>query len=196
MTQGGRETEIKLSVPGVDAGRALLRRAGFGVSRRRVFEVNIAFDTDARAIGGADCLLRIRSAGRRATLTFKGAPTFDKHKSREELELVISAPKTLESIFERLGLKPVFRYEKYRTEFVLGEGAAMLDETPIGVFVELEGPPEWIDRMAAAMGYPQERYITASYGALYVELCRRFGEKPGNMVFEKTEPQAQTHSKA
>ncbi len=190
MTQSGRETEIKLAFFDAAAARSSLRSVGFRLSRRRVFEANIVFDGADQAIGEAGCLLRIRSAGLRSTLTFKGAPTFDKHKSREELEMEISDATALASIFGRLGLKPVFRYEKYRTEFIFEDGAAMLDETPIGVFVELEGPPEWIDRTAARMGFPQERYITASYASLYFELYRRLGKEPGNMIFSKAQAPA------
>jgi adenylate cyclase class 2 len=59
----------------------------------------------------------------------------------------------------------------------------VLDETPIGVFLELEGPPDWIDRAAGELGFKEDNYITASYGALYIEDCRRCGEAPGDMTF-------------
>jgi adenylate cyclase class 2 len=59
----------------------------------------------------------------------------------------------------------------------------MLDQTPIGDFLELEGSPAWIDRTACALGYSPDDYITASYGALYLARCQARGVEPGHMVF-------------
>jgi adenylate cyclase, class 2 len=190
MSRGGQETEIKLRVPGVAAARSLLRRAGFRVSRRRVFEANTTYDTAERSILGASSLLRIRTAGKLATVTFKGAPVPGRHKTREELELEVSDAAAMAAVFDRLGLKPGFRYEKYRTEFRAPGGAAMLDETPIGVFLELEGPPEWIDRTADAMGFRADQYITASYGGLWAHFCERFRQPLCDMTFANA-PKAQ-----
>jgi adenylate cyclase class 2 len=113
-----------------------------------------------------------------------------KYKVREELELEISDGGTLTKIFEALSLDGWFRYEKYRTTYKLGKGQVWaqgllieLDETPVGTFVELEGPGEAIDRAAQELGFAKRDYITKSYLALYVEECRRRGEEPRNMLF-------------
>ena len=179
------ETEIKLAVADVQAARKLLRSVGFRVSRRRVFEANTVFDTPELTLRKASTLLRLREAGKHITVTYKGKPTVGKHKSREELELVVSKAPTMGAIFERLGYRPVFRYEKYRTEYRLGRGSGMatLDETPVGMYVELEGTPTWIDRMARRMGFQESDYITASYARLYLEWCGQRNVAPGNMVF-------------
>ena len=179
------ETEIKLAVTGVPAARRLLRTAGFRVARRRVFESNVVFDTPGLALRRASKLLRLRQAGRLATVTYKGAPAVGRHKSREELELAVADARTMAAVFERLGYRPVFRYEKYRTEYRLakGSGMATLDETPVGVYLELEGSPAWIDRLAKKMGFGEPDYITASYARLYLDWCRIRGMQPGNMVF-------------
>jgi hypothetical protein len=58
-----------------------------------------------------------------------------------------------------------------------------LDETPIGTFVELEGPAKAIDRAARALGFSKNEYIVANYLRLYAEECMRRGEKIGEMVF-------------
>lgn len=186
MGHGPTETEIKLAVPDLRTARKLLRAAGFRVTRRRVFERNVVFDTPALALRQASTLLRVRQAGRETTVTYKGKPVPGKHKSREELEVSASDASMMGTIFERLGYRPVFRYEKYRTEYRLERGAGMatLDETPVGVYLELEGSPAWIDRMARRMGFPEQSYITASYGRLYLDRCREMGVPPGNMVFE------------
>jgi adenylate cyclase class 2 len=187
MTHSPRETEIKLAVPDVKTARRLLRAAGFVVSRRRVFESNVIFDTPRLVLRRASTLLRLRQAGRLITVTYKGKPAVARHKSREELELTVANAATMGAIFGRLGFRPVFRYEKYRTEYRQhrGGGMATLDETPVGIYVEVEGAPAWIDRTARGMGFRESDYITASYARLYLEWCRRNRVKPSNMVFAR-----------
>jgi adenylate cyclase class 2 len=184
---GGLEIEIKLAVADAAAARAMLRRAGFHVSRRKVFESNTVFDTPRRSLRAAGALLRVRSAGRRATLTYKGpADAASRYKSREELEVELPDASAIAAIVERLGFAPVFRYEKYRTEYrqTGGGGIAMLDETPIGVYLELEGSADWIDRTAGQLGFAESDYVLASYGMLYGDWSRRRGVQPSHMVFE------------
>jgi adenylate cyclase class 2 len=51
------------------------------------------------------------------------------------------------------------------------------------MYLELEGPPGWIDRTARQMGFSEEHYITLSYARLYLDWCRKNRVKPSNMVF-------------
>ena len=185
MSASGHETEIKLSMSDSAHARKLLRTAGFRVYRRRVFEANTVFDTLHCLLREAQQLLRVRQAGRTVTVTYKGTPEVSRHKSREELEVEASDAAAVTRIFDRLGFQPVFRYEKYRTEYRKGQrgGIAMVDETPIGTFIELEGEAEWIDRTARRFGFREEDYITASYGRLYLNWCTENGIEPGDMVF-------------
>lgn len=180
-----RETEIKLAIPSAAAGGRLLRDAGFHVSKRRVFEANTVFDTHGFALRRSGRLVRVREAGRRYVLTYKGRSEPGRHKSREELETEVSDARVFHAILKRLGYQPGFRYEKFRTEYkqAKGSGVATRDETPIGCFLELEGPPRWIDRIAKALGFTASDYITASYSELYVATCKRAGVAPSNMVF-------------
>ena len=185
MHKQNREIEIKLAAPDVAAARRLLRSAGFRVSRRRVFEANTVFDTPQRSLRQASRLLRVRQTPGADTLTFKGTPLAARHKTREELEVRLSGAAACSAILERLGFAPAFRYEKFRTEFRLPgtSGMATLDETPIGVYLELEGSPRWIDRMARRLGFREQDYITASYGRLYLDWCAARNIEPTHMVF-------------
>ncbi len=180
------ETEIKLRVPDVEDGVRRLIAAGFSVHKRRVFEANILLDTDDLALRGRSSLLRLRQAGDSAVLTFKGPSAENvRHKVREELEVQVSDCGISQQIFERLGFRKVFRYEKYRTEYHLqsGSGTATLDETPIGVFLELEGKPAWIDEQAVRLGFRESDYVTASYGRLYQDYCEQARISPSDMTF-------------
>ncbi|MGE5569992.1 MAG: class IV adenylate cyclase [Rhodospirillales bacterium] len=179
------ETEIKLAVSGTAEAKRLLRAAGLRAIRRRVFEVNTLFDTAAANLRKTGQVLRVRQCGRRVLLTYKGPPARgSRHKSREELETEAGDAQAIAAILSRLGFEPVFRYEKYRTEYTgKNGGVATLDETPIGVFLELEGAPGWIDRTAARLGFTPADYITASYARLYLEHRKRNPRSPKDMVF-------------
>jgi adenylate cyclase class 2 len=186
MSKGTQETEIKLAVNDARSARRLLREAGFVVSQPRVFEANTVFDTSELSLRASYCLLRIRQAGRVTTLTYKGVPQTGKHKSREEVEVKIDDAAAMTAIVERLGYHRVFRYEKYRTEFHQPRrtGVAMLDETPVGVYLELEGTPHWIDLTARRLGFPESGFITASYARLYMDWCAANDCTPGDMTFD------------
>ena len=182
---GGHETEIKLSVPDVASAKKLLYRAGFRVHKRRLFEDNTMLDTADMRLRADALAFRVRQAGGDAVLTFKGRPQPGKHKSREELEVHVSDAETMQLIASRLGFEPVFRYQKYRTEYKQSArgGVATLDETPIGVYLELEGQPDWIDRIARKLGFTEQDYITSSYGRLYLEWRERHRSAPRDMLF-------------
>jgi adenylate cyclase, class 2 len=112
------------------------------------------------------------------------------HKVREEIEVEVAEAGKLKEIFEGLGMSGWFRYEKYRTTYQLPASKSWargllieLDETPIGTFVELEGPAAAIDRAAEELGYSKRDYVLKNYLVLYMEECRRKGEQPRHMLF-------------
>jgi adenylate cyclase, class 2 len=115
------------------------------------------------------------------------------HKVREEIELEVGDAKALGKIFSELGMQESAHYEKYRTTFRMPESNRWakgllieLDETPIGTFVELEGPAGAIDRVAKLFGFSKKDYVLTNYLRLNAEECVRRGEKVGDMVFRKT----------
>ena len=180
------ETEIKLSVPSAAHARRLLRAVGFRQVHRRAFESNQLYDWPDGSLRRSGCMLRVRTWGTEASVTFKGpSDPSARHKSREEIETALEDPRQMEAILERLGLVPAYRYEKFRAVFAKpGQpGVAVVDETPIGVYIELEGEPDWIDRSAAGMGFLPGDYILTSYATMYIEDCRRRGVEAGSMVF-------------
>jgi adenylate cyclase class 2 len=212
-----QEIEIKLRISDAASLKRTLKRLGtrlVGAGTGRVHEWNVLFDTPQGDLAKHGQLLRIRTEtpettsrkgksapAKRVLLTFKrpvGAGTAPRasvegnhrHKVREELELEVTNAATLTKIFEGLGMRGWFRYEKHRTTFRLPPSLSWakgllieLDETPIGTFVELEGPPAAIDRAAKALGFSPQDYILQNYVALYVEDCRQRGAEPKDMVF-------------
>ncbi len=186
-----REIEIKLKVEGRPALKKQLKEYGFVVISRRHFESNIVFDFSDLRLRRSSSLLRLRREGNRHLLTYKGPPHNSvSYKIRTEIETLVEDEGAFQKILEGLGLHPVFRYEKYRTAYTeegrqKGDGSPLLvyDETPIGRYMELEGPARWIDRVARRLGFQKQDYITASYAALYQEHCRENRIKAGDMVF-------------
>ncbi len=180
-----REIEIKLRIASAPSMRETLEHSGYTVHHAREKEVNLVFDSPAIRLIEHGQLLRLRRIGTRTILTYKGPAENAKHKSREEIEFSLDDGQALESLLDRLGFSPVFRYEKFRTEYTRPgmDGIVTVDETPIGDFIELEGPPAWIDETAHQLGFRDSDYITLSYGALYQRHREATPDAPRDMVF-------------
>lgn len=186
-----RETEIKLPARDPKQVRKGLSQLGFKVLKARHFESNLLFDFPDLRLRKSGCLLRLRFAGGESRLTFKGPPLrTSRFGSRREIETRIEDGALLREVLKNLGLKLVFVYEKYRTIYAARERPdsprlplVAYDETPIGNYLELEGPEKWIDKVATRLGYLPQDYLTSTYLALYVQKCRQDRRKPGNMVF-------------
>jgi adenylate cyclase class 2 len=180
------EIEIKLRLPPeLGTIRRVLREAGFRISKPRIHETNALFDNAKRNMRHHGKLLRLRHAGAHRLLTYKGPSEPSRYKKRQEIEVDLHNGENMEQIFQHLGYRPVFRYEKYRTEYAKTreEGKVLLDETPIGNFLEIEGSARWIDRTARALGFQPADYITRSYGYLYLAYCRERRIRPKDMLF-------------
>jgi len=178
------ETEIKLRIGDLSQARQLVEAQGFHIAVPEVFEKNIVLDNASAELHGSRQLLRVRSAGHIATLTFKGFPSVGKHKAREERETTIGNFEEMLAILDHLGYREAFVYEKYRTEFRGDTGGVItLDETPVGNYMEIEGEADWIDSTAQRLGFTEADYIISSYGSLYADWCRQRGAEPANMTF-------------
>jgi adenylate cyclase class 2 len=199
-----RETEIKLPARDRKQVGKRLSQLGFKVLKPRHFESNCLFDFPDLRLSTSRCLLRLRFAGGEDLLTFKGPPLRTRrYGSRREIETRVEDGVLLREVLKSLGLKQVFVYEKYRTIYARRRGGpcaspkaegnkadhglpqVAYDETPIGNYLELEGPEKWIDAVATRLGYSSRDYITSTYLALYSRKCREEGKKPGNMVFKR-----------
>jgi adenylate cyclase class 2 len=182
------ETEIKFRVDDLAGLRARLEAAGFEVQTPRSFESNVLYDTADRRLRTKTEILRIRHYAGHTLLTHKRLPDVgpgeDTHKHRIETETEVADGEALAQVFLSLGLRPAFRYEKWRTEWREGEGHCLVDETPIGSFAELEGPAEWIDRVAAKLAVDPSQYITLSYGRLFDHWRAEHNSRAEDLTFE------------
>lgn len=186
------EIELKFPVENAERFRSRVFGAGFRLITPRTLEQNTLYDTPERTLRSRTELLRIRRYGNRWTLTHKRVPEGEsaggRYKTRIETETGLEDGETLAEVFTHLGYGPVFRYEKFRTEFEADGGHLVLDETPIGVWAELEGKPEWIDRMLTKLAVDESQCTTASYGALFNEWKQRTNSPAENLTFDEISP--------
>ncbi len=191
------EIELKFPVADTASLEAQLRQLGFRQDTPRTFEHNTLYDTHDRTLRASRQILRIRQYGSIATVTHKRAPSEsgpidqNRYKLRIETETSVADPAALADIFAELGYVPVFTYEKYRAEWsqpISTEvtGHLVLDETPIGTFAELEGPPAWIDETLALLGVSHASCTTDSYGKLFLNWKQRTGHPAENLTFAET----------
>ena len=213
-SNSNQEVEIKLRVADVAALRRCLKQLRARESCPRTYESNTLYDTPKKDLARRRQLIRIRierpsstrwregsSGAGKSMLTYKGRSQSLRRRTdlvrqtaegrtiqeiREEIEVAVADGEQMRLILIALGLRPVFRYEKFRTTYTLPgirDLKIEFDETPIGTFLELEGAPPTIDRAAKLLGYTRADYITKTYGALYIAGCRLRGHKPADMLF-------------
>jgi len=177
------EREIKLRFSTADAARAAILAAGGTPLRGRRLQEDCLLDTGDEQLRRRRAALRIRMESGKSFVTFKGPVQPSLAKLREELETLVTDGMLLVKIFEQLGFHVWFRYEKYREEFAYEDVIVAIDETPVGVFVELEGSERGIADTAEALGRTEADYIVDSYRALFLVNRQEHGLTGPDMVF-------------
>src|SRR5262245_10806076 len=147
------EVEIKLAFRSLDEALGALARLPAALEQERRFEHNDVFDTQDRALSRARRLLRLREVGGKGVLTYKEPVAGEVGaKVRREIESDLDDPASMREILTRTGFRIVYRYQKYRSYYRWEDQESRqvlsisVDETPIGVYVELEGPKPAIDK--------------------------------------------------
>jgi adenylate cyclase class 2 len=208
------EIELKFPIDDLVSLQSRLPLLGFQLDTPRTFEQNTLYDTPGRSLRLGRQILRIRRYGEIWTVTHKrqpGGTTEDeetRYKIRIETETRVEDGPALAAIFEHIGYSPVFRYEKFRTEWSQStaciEGPLfnnanlppevshlsqpshlVIDETPIGDFAELEGPPAWIDQTLASLQIDPTTCLIDSYGRLFLAWKERTGNPAENLTFHE-----------
>lgn len=171
------EVELKFPISDSAALQSRLPQLGFHLDTPRTFELNTLYDTPARDLRAQRQILRIRQYGNFCTVTHKRQPDQSeidttRYKIRIETETTVADGPALAEIFQQLGYTPAFIYEKFRTEWshtIEPSAHLVIDETPIGNYAELEGPPTWIDQTLATLNIDPATCLTDSYGKLFLD---------------------------
>ena len=177
------EREIKLRFDSAAEARAKILALGATPLHGRRLQEDALLDTDDELLRRQRSTLRVRCEGGKSLLTYKGPILPGLVKIREEFETVVADGVVLLTILEQLGLHIWFRYEKFREEFSADDVVMAVDETPVGIFVELEGGEAAIHATARALGKTVDDYITDSYRFLYLQHRDANGLAGHHMVF-------------
>lgn len=177
------EIEIKFRIADLRALTRALKRAGFKQVTPSTHEMNSLYDLPGQKLRRQGQLLRLRKYGEQWVLTHKSKGKAERHKMRIELETRVEDGEQMDSILRALGYEPTFRYEKYRAEWSDGSGHVVLDQTPIGIFGEIEGRARWIDRTARGLGIRSADYVTQTYADLFFRWKRQTRSKASEMTF-------------
>jgi len=163
------EIEVKVPVPDLKDVRERLSALSAVLVRERHHEVNTLYDRKDRELFSGKRALRVRTAGRKSFVTYKGTPQKSrKYKIREEYEAEVKNVRQFHKILAGLGYVPVFRYEKHRAVFRIKTLKICLDETAAGTFLEFEGKREKIARVSKQLGIPKKDWIKLDYIALLI----------------------------
>lgn len=180
------ESELKIPVEALDEIR---RRLG-DIDAERISvcerEVNILFDTPDGQIAAAGQVLRVRRVGDNHILTFKGSAAYHGAvKARREIEVEVSSSEHISELLHALGYSPGIRYEKDRESWRMGRIRIDLDHTPLGDFVEIEGPMDGLEDAAVQLGLNPAHAVTRSYLSLWQSHCHEHPEFGPDMVFDR-----------
>jgi predicted adenylyl cyclase CyaB len=176
------EREIKF--PGVELEKLRERLSELEAERvgPAAFEDNWILDREDDLLLSTGKILRLRTDGGRARLTFKGPMRLEGNlKVREEREIEVQSADEARALLENLGFQVVRRYQKMREEWHLGGVTVALDHTPIGDFAEFEGDKAEV--VAKRCGFDPERAERRSYLRLYEEYLKEHPDAPPEMVF-------------
>ena len=186
MTSAPVEREIKLPFASVDAARGAVLAAGATPLLGRRLQEDSLLDTADGLLRAKRSVLRVRMENGKSRLTFKGPVQPSAMKVREEVETVLGDGEVLLRVFAELGLHVWFRYQKYREEFAHEDVIVAVDETPVGVYVEIEGSERGIAEMARALGRAPADYVLDSYRGLFLQRREALGLRGNDMLFDES----------
>lgn len=165
------EIEVKFYLADPEKIRSRITATGAETSGRH-HEYNVCFDDRQSGLFNRGALLRLRKAGERTELTYKGPPPEasdnKEFKVFTELEVSVSDFETTAAIFKALGFHARQVYDKYRQTWTLDNGTLLcIDCMPFGCFLEIEGRAENIKKAAADLGLQWEKRILSNYLAIF-----------------------------
>ena len=185
MNEHNEEIEVKFVLDDLAGMRQRVFELGATLKAARTYENNITFDTEEGRLRQSGRLLRLRR-DRRNVLTYKEplAREDADFKVRNEFEVEVNDFAQARSIVERLGFAASMRYEKYRETFSYHGAEILLDELPVGNFMEIEATREEIRSITAALGLDFGTRLRGSYGDILQAVCDAYHLSLCDLTFE------------
>lgn len=151
-----------------------------GYSKKpRTYEKNVMYDNLGKSIYPDDARLRVRTKGEDGAKVFTyKKPLPPENGAKREIEYEIKfddSSEQIEKILEAVYFEPKSSYERYRTEWVIGNVHVTLDEYPFGDFVEIEGEQSLIEAIAEDLGFKLEDGLTKPADTLFQEWRKERG---------------------
>lgn len=179
------EKEVKFLIRDIGGIAARLQALDAELETAEVHELNLRFDRPDGSLTAAYQVVRLRRDGR-ARLTYKGQSVLlSEVSARREIEFEVSDFDAAQAFLEALGYEVSMVYEKHRTTYRLGDVEVVLDRTPIGDFIELEGSrAESIRSASQKLGLDWEARSLLSYAGLFERVKLKLGISKRDLTFE------------
>ena len=162
-----QEIEVKFLLKDYSALMQKISDLQLACSQERIHEFNLRYDSPDGSLVAKKQVLRLRK-DTQARLTFKGPGIMEQDVlTRKEIEVEVSDFDATNRLLEALGYQVIMMYEKFRANYLMDKLVLSVDETPLGLFIELEGEsPAQVRRAADALGLDWDARINFSYSAL------------------------------
>lgn len=192
MNPREQEIEVKFYLRDLAKVEQTLQKLNARLAQKRALETNLRFDTPDTSLGRHRRVLRLRRPAPgyqpddpQGLLTYKGPTQSGQAISiRQEIEVVVSDFESAQHLLEALGYQVVVMYEKWRTVYRIGPVDIDLDETPLGCFIEVEGPnTAGIQEVAQLLGLDWEARSGESYMSLFNRVRVARGLSAQNLSF-------------
>lgn len=180
-----QELECKLKISDPKALAATLHSLGADF-HGRALEKNWVFDRNGELKAKWE-LLRLRMVGDEESgeITHKAPAPEGEYKCRIETQTKVADAASARAIFEALGYKNEWYYEKYRSHFEYLGCEVVIDEMPVvGSFIEIEAPDEaTIDCILNNLGIEKEGDMKLNYRQIWRTYCEEHGLPFGDWKF-------------
>lgn len=182
------EVEAKFYIADLKGLEKRLQTAGAELVAARVHEYNLRYDRPDGELRDAHKVLRLRK-DTESRITIKGPSDLkDGVFRREEIEFTVDDYEAAKKMLAALGYEVVMTNEKYRTTYSLWGLLWMLDEKPLGSFLEIEGQDGQEIRAAAEkIGLNWEARVQQGYTKLFARSKKGLGLDFRDLTFENFE---------
>lgn len=157
--------EIKINVTNVDIIQKL--RNNKAVLLGSAKEITTRYDTDNKEYEKEGKFIRIMEGFKNCITLKEKNNENDKLFERDEFEIEIDDVENAKMLFEKIGLKPILKMEKYRLKWNVNGIRINLDELPFGLYMEIHGSEKDIKYAMEKLEIENETKIVGSYWDIY-----------------------------
>lgn len=157
--------EVKIDVSKIDILYRLRKNKAVLIGGNK--EITTRYDTEDMCYEKKGKFIRTRQGFENIITLKEKNEENDSVFERDEFEVKIDDIENMQKILETLNVKPVLIMEKYRLKWVLEGVKINLDELSFGVYLEIHGEKEEIDRTIDILGLENQEVLIETYWELY-----------------------------